>query len=130
MLKSNQLLLDLQQRQIIIHTTAKITWICKVFKDIGLYLSTILKLWCDNISAIFVTYNLVFHAWTKHMKINYHCIQELVLASLIKVQYVCSEDRLTDIQTKSLTTNRFLYFQSKLSLGPFDAIKFSLTGCK
>ncbi|KAM1682854.1 hypothetical protein EV1_033760 [Malus domestica] len=112
------------------HIAAEITWICKVFKDLGLHLPHVPSLWCDNLSAISLASNPVFHARTKHIELDYHYIRELVLANLLKVQYVCSQDQLADIHTKSLSKSRFLYLQSKLSLGPFDASKFSLTGCK
>ncbi|KAB2608862.1 hypothetical protein D8674_012030 [Pyrus ussuriensis x Pyrus communis] len=112
------------------HTAAEITWICKVFKDLGLHLPHVPSLWCDNLSAISLASNPVFHARTKHIELDYHYIRELVLANLLKVQYVCSQDQLADIHTKSLSKSRFLYLQSKLSLGPFDASKFSLRGCK
>ncbi|CAN6677069.1 unnamed protein product [Malus baccata var. baccata] len=90
----------------------------------------ILHLWCDDISAISLASNPIFHARTKHVEIDYHYIRELFLAQLIKIQYVCSQDQLADIHTKSLSRKRFLYLQSKLSLGPFDASKFSLKECK
>ncbi|CAN6719239.1 unnamed protein product [Malus baccata var. baccata] len=63
------------------HTSAEITWICKIFNDIAFPLSKVPVLWCDNISAISLASNPVFHARTKHMKIDYHYIRELVLAS-------------------------------------------------
>ncbi|KAM1580053.1 hypothetical protein ACFX1Z_041414 [Malus domestica] len=112
------------------YTAAEITWICKVFKDLGFHLPHVPSLWCDNLSAISLASNPVFHARTKHIELDYHYIRELVLANLLKVQYVCSQDQLADIHTKSLSKSRFLYLQSKLSLGPFDASKFSLRGCK
>ena len=80
-------------------TVAEITCICKVFCDNGFLLSKIPTLWCDNISAISLASNLVFHATTKHVEINYHYIKELVRANLIKVLYVCSQDELADIHT-------------------------------
>ncbi|KAM0992752.1 hypothetical protein ACFX2A_008619 [Malus domestica] len=100
------------------------------FKDLGLHLPQVPSLWCDNLSAISLASNPVFHARTKHIELDYHYIRELVLANLLKVQYVCSQDQLADIHTKSLSKSRFLYLQSKLALGPFDASKFSLRRCK
>ena len=111
------------------HTTAELTWICKIFHDIGFSISSIPTLWCDNISAISLASNLVFHARTKHVEINYHYIRELVLANLIKVQFVCSEDQLADIYTKSLSKNRFCYLKFKLPIGTLAESNISLMGC-
>ncbi|KAM2097703.1 hypothetical protein ACFX1R_021210 [Malus domestica] len=81
------------------HTAAKVTWICKVFRDFGFPLSLKPTIWCDNISAISLASNLVFHSRTKHEEIDYHYIRELVLSNLVRVQYVCSEDQIADIHT-------------------------------
>ncbi|BBH07405.1 transposable element gene [Prunus dulcis] len=112
------------------HTAAEVTWICKVFRDFGFSSSVKPTIWCDNISAISLASNPVFHARTKHVEIDYHYIRELVLANLVTVQYVCSQDQIADIHTKSLSKNRFLFLQSKLSLGTPSLSKLSLRGCK
>ncbi|KAM2326634.1 hypothetical protein ACFX1X_025835 [Malus domestica] len=111
------------------HTAAEITWICKIFRDINFSLSQVPTLWCDNISAISLASNPVFHARTKHIEIDYHYIRELVLAKLLKVQFVCSQDQLVDIHTKSLSKSRFSYLKSKLPLGSMVDPKLSLRGC-
>ena len=108
------------------HTAAEITWICQLFSDIGFTLPLIPQIWCDNVSAIALASNPVFHARTKHVEIDYHYIRELVLAQLLRVHFVCSEDQLADIHTKSLSRQRFLHLRSKLSLQPSP---FSLRGC-
>lgn len=98
------------------HTTAESTWVCKVFCDIGFPLSKIPTLWCDNLSTISLASNPVCYARTKHVEIDYHYLRELVLANLIKVRYVCSQDQLADIHTKSLSKHWFIFLQSKLPL--------------
>ena len=109
------------------HTAAELTWICKIFRDVALPLTTIPTLWCDNVSAISLASNPVFHARTKHVEIDYHYIRELVLAKLLQVQYLNTQYQVADIHTKSLSKVRFQYLHSKLCLGPPP---FSLRGCK
>ncbi|KAM1075302.1 hypothetical protein ACFX2B_019932 [Malus domestica] len=111
------------------HTAAELTWICKKICDLGFPLSQAPTLWCDNISAISLASNPVFHARTKHVEIDYHYIRELVLANLIKVHFVCSQDQLADIHTKSLSKGRFAALKSKLPLGSSIDPKLSLRGC-
>ncbi|KAM1863488.1 hypothetical protein ACFX14_003826 [Malus domestica] len=91
--------------------------------------SQVPTLWCDNISAISLDSNPVFHARTKHVEIDYHYIRELVLANLIKVNFVCSQDQLADIHTKSISKSRFQFRKSKLPLGSSVDPKLSLRGC-
>ncbi|XP_070660531.1 uncharacterized mitochondrial protein AtMg00810-like [Malus domestica] len=111
------------------HTAAEITWIYKIFSDIDFSLSQVPTLWCDNISAISLASNPVFHAQTKHIEIDYHYIRELVLAKLLTFQFVCSQDQLADIHTKFLSKSRFSYLKSKLPLGSMVDPKLSLRGC-
>ncbi|KAB2595796.1 hypothetical protein D8674_031246 [Pyrus ussuriensis x Pyrus communis] len=108
------------------HTAAELTWICKIFRDVALPLTTIPTLWCDNVSAISLASNPVFHARTKHVEIDYHYIRELVLAKLLQVHYLNPQSQLADIHTKSLSKARFQLLRSKLCLGPPP---FSLRGC-
>ncbi|KAB2625768.1 hypothetical protein D8674_017428 [Pyrus ussuriensis x Pyrus communis] len=109
------------------HITAEITWICQLFADIGFQLPVLPQIWCDNVSAIALASNSVFHTWTKHVEIDYHYIRELVLTKLLAVSFVCSQDQLADIHTKSLPCQQFLDLRSKLSL---QSSPFSLRGCE
>ncbi|KAB2636177.1 hypothetical protein D8674_026711 [Pyrus ussuriensis x Pyrus communis] len=108
------------------HTAAELTWICKIFRDVTLPLTTIPTLWCDNVSVISLASNPVFHARTKHVEIDYHYIRELVLAKLLQVHYLNTQFQLADLHTKSLSKARFQFLRSKLCLGPPP---FSLRGC-
>ncbi|XP_059668960.1 uncharacterized mitochondrial protein AtMg00810-like [Cornus florida] len=57
-------------------TAAELTWITFILQDIGAYLHEAPMLFCDNISALHMTINLVFHARTKHVEIDYHNLFE------------------------------------------------------
>ena len=43
------------------------------------------KIYCDNISSIALSKNLVFHGRSKHIEIRYHFIRELVENGDIKM---------------------------------------------
>lgn len=107
------------------NTIAEITWLCKLLVDVGVILPCLPKLWCDNISTISLAKNPLFHARTKHVEIDYHCIGKKVLSYAVTVHFVCSQDQIADICTKSLSKPRFLLLQAKLSL---QLPKFSLRG--
>ncbi|KAM2925447.1 hypothetical protein FF1_042962 [Malus domestica] len=111
------------------HTAAELTWVCKILRDLHCSIPKLPTLWCDNISAISLASNPVFHAHTKHVEIDYHYIRELVLANLLKVQFVCSADQLADLHTKSLSKTRFRYLCSKLPLGITSDSSSRLRGC-
>lgn len=107
------------------NTPGELTWICKLLVDIGFTLSCTPKLWCDNISAISLAKNPIFHARTKHVEIDYHYIREQVLSKAISILFVCSHDQIAHICTKSLSKLRFLQLRDKLTL---RVPQFSLRG--
>ncbi|KAB2625793.1 hypothetical protein D8674_017453 [Pyrus ussuriensis x Pyrus communis] len=76
--------------QSLANTVAALTWICKLLVDIGLVLPCAPKLWCDNISAISLAKNPLFHAQTKNVEIDYHYIREKVLANPITMNFFCT----------------------------------------
>ena len=60
-------------------TAAELCWLRQILKDSGIFLPSPPKLWCDNVSALAIASNLVFHAQTKHNKVKFHFIRERVL---------------------------------------------------
>lgn len=71
-------------------------------------------LWCDNVSAIALSMNPVFHSRTKHIKVDYYYVREKVLCKDLCVRFVSGEDNLANVFTKPLTTLLFLLQQRKL----------------
>ena len=83
--------------------TAEVYWIRMLFRELDIGLVFPPTVWCDNISAIALASNPVFHARTKHVEIDYHFIREKVCNHDIKVQHVSTVDQLADIFTKGQT---------------------------
>ncbi|XP_075655127.1 uncharacterized protein LOC142625334 [Castanea sativa] len=92
---------------------AELCWIRQVLRDIGIFLSFPPKLWCDNISALAIASNPVFHARTKHVEVDYHFVRERVLRCDLQVCYIATGDQLADIFTKSLSFSCFQFLRSK-----------------
>ena len=59
-------------------------------------------------SAIALASNLVFHARTKHVEVDYHFIRERVLCKDLAISFVSGKDNLADIFTKPLPGPLFL----------------------
>ncbi len=83
-------------------------------KELGVFLSTPPTLWCDNLGAMALASNLVYHARTKHIEVDYHFIREKVLNKDISLQFISTHDQPADLFTKGLTTSRFLFLRDKL----------------
>ncbi|KAL3569683.1 hypothetical protein D5086_029573 [Populus alba] len=58
------------------NTTAELTWLAFILKDLRITLSSPLILYYDNLSALHMTVNLVFHARSKHIELDYHFVRE------------------------------------------------------
>lgn len=71
------------------NTTAEVMWLSQLLKDLLISIPCPLVLWCDNISAIALASNPIFHARTKHVEVDSHFIREKVLEQ-IATYLVCS----------------------------------------
>uniref|UniRef100_A0A2N9HLD4 Integrase catalytic domain-containing protein n=1 Tax=Fagus sylvatica TaxID=28930 RepID=A0A2N9HLD4_FAGSY len=96
--------------------SAEVCWLRTLLKDLGIYLSQPPILWCDNVSALAIASNPVFHARTKHIEVDFHFIRERVLRKDLVVKFVSTIDQLANIFTKSLPTQRFLDLQRNLTV--------------
>jgi hypothetical protein len=88
--------------------SAELCWIRTLLKDLRIFISDTPILWCDNVSALAIASNPVFHARTKHIEVDFHFVRERVLRKDLVVKFVSTVDQLADIFTKSFPTNRFL----------------------
>jgi histone deacetylase 1/2 len=71
-------------------------------------------LWCDNLVVTYLSVNLIFHARTKHVEVDYHFVRDRVAKKEIEVRFISSQDQLADVLTKPLPHAPFTYFWSKL----------------
>lgn len=89
-----------------------------LFKDINIRLPLALVLWCDNISALALASNPIYHARTKHIEVDYHFIREKVLNRDIILKFISTHDQVADVFTKGLSSPRFLELKGKLMVVP------------
>lgn len=70
-------------------------------------------LWCDNLSAIYLTANPVFHSHMKHMAIDFHFVRELIARKSLQVKYLSTVDQIADIFAKGLSSQMHSTLTSK-----------------
>jgi hypothetical protein len=56
--------------------TTELYWLCMLFKDIHVSLPLAPVLWCDNVSALALASNPMYHAHTKHIEVDYHLFEK------------------------------------------------------
>ena len=82
-------------------SVCEIMWISRLLMEVGIKTSIPAKLWCDNQTALHVTFNPVFHERTK---------------LIICAKYVKTREQLSDIFTKAPNGDRVSYLCNKLGM--------------
>ncbi|KAL0279165.1 UNVERIFIED_CONTAM: hypothetical protein PYX00_000774 [Menopon gallinae] len=65
-----------------------------------------ISLHCDNLGAIKLAQNPVFHARTKHVDIRCHFIREALENGTVSLQHISTEEMIADVLTKGLTRQK------------------------
>ncbi|KAK9107321.1 hypothetical protein Syun_023332 [Stephania yunnanensis] len=68
--------------------TVEISWVKSLLSELQLSIPTAPVVWCDNINAQALAHNPVYHAMTKHIKLDIHYVRDEVLAGQFLVQHV------------------------------------------
>jgi histone deacetylase 1/2 len=98
------------------NATAEIIWLQSLLRELGISQQQSPILWCDNIGATFLSTNPVFHARTKHIKVDYHFVRERVTQKLLQIKFISSKDQLADAFTKPLPLPLFERCRHNLNL--------------
>lgn len=91
-------------------------WIRNLLDELGNRHPPAARLWCDNLGATYLSSNLVFHARTEHIEIDFHFMREKVAQKLLDVRFIHTEDQHADGFTKALPIRGFQKFKHNLNL--------------
>ncbi|GJR94271.1 ribonuclease H-like domain-containing protein [Tanacetum coccineum] len=98
------------------NAVAETCWLRNLLRELPTPLSTATLVYCDNVSAVYLSSNPVQLQRTKHIEIEIHFVRDLVAAGHIRVLHVPSRYQYADIFTKGLPTVLFDEFRSSLSV--------------
>lgn len=93
--------------------TAKVYWLRMLLCELTISLASPPVIWCDNISAIQLASNPIFHARSKHIEVDYHFVREKVNNQDIVIRHLPTSLQLADIFTKGHTADRFCFLRAK-----------------
>lgn len=101
-----------------VFTTAELTWLTFLLRDIGVSLLKPSQLFCDNVSALHMSINPMFHARTKHVELDYHFVREKAAMGTLVTRFISYASQPADVLTKSLSKDAFVFFWAKLGIHP------------
>jgi hypothetical protein len=91
-------------------------WIRNLLGELGFKFEQPVKVFCDNTAAVQTIKNPTNHAGTKHIDIRYLYARELAEKKLISIEYVPTDENISDLFTKALPVKKFEYFREKLGI--------------
>ncbi|CAL9007551.1 unnamed protein product [Prunus brigantina] len=102
------------------NTAADLAWIRQVLLDLKVCLPEPPTISCDNLSALALSSNPIYHSRIKHLDIDFHFVRERVQRNDLTVQYIPIEEQLADVFTKGLHSPVFLSHCANMRLGNLE----------
>lgn len=88
-------------------TTCELVWLLTLLAIFQISHSNSVHLYCDNIVALHIIANPVFHECTKYIELDFHFIYDKIQSSIIKTFYVPPHQQLANVLIKALGHNDF-----------------------
>jgi hypothetical protein len=101
-------------------TCREVVWLRTLMSGLFGLKTEVIYIWCDNQSCMKLSENPVFHDRSKHIKIKYHYIRDMVQRGATRLSYITTEDQVVDMLTKPLSRMKFDHFRDKLGVVPLQ----------
>ena len=99
---------------------SNIVWFKQLLAGMKTETKDLVVIYYDNNSAINISKDLVMHSKTKYIAIKYHFLRELVQDKEVTLEYANTKEKITNIFTKPLPKDAFLYLRGKLGVIPLS----------
>jgi len=97
---------------------AELSWLSRLLHELGLTNITPIPVKCDNMAAMYIAKNPVFHERTKHIEVDCHFVRHKLMEGLIELSFVPTQKQLADLLTKPLTGLQHHSILSNLGVHP------------
>ncbi|XP_073153875.1 secreted RxLR effector protein 161-like [Henckelia pumila] len=91
-------------------------WLRRILKNLEQESKSPTKIFCDNMSAIAMTKNPVFHDISKHIELRHHFIRNLVNDGEIQLTFVSTEEQIADPFTKAVSSEKLEHFKNRICI--------------
>jgi hypothetical protein len=95
---------------------AEACWLRQLLHELHHPLRRASVVYCDNVSAVYLSSNPVQHQRTKHVEIDLHFVRERVALGEVRVLHVPTTSQYADVFTKGLPTSVFTEFRYSLNV--------------
>jgi len=100
------------------NTTVELTWLTFILKDLYILMTSPPTLYCDNLSALHITINPVFHARSKHIELDYHFVRERVFLGQLIIKHISTNKKVVDLFTKPMSKRPLQVFKTNYAFNP------------
>jgi hypothetical protein len=107
--------------RVVANAVVECSWLRQLLLELSCPVNKATIVYCNNVSAVYLSANLVHHRRTKHIELDIHIICEQVALGRIRVLHVPTSQQFAEIMTKGLPTASFEEFRSSLCVGSGDA---------
>ncbi|GKA85565.1 ribonuclease H-like domain-containing protein [Tanacetum coccineum] len=98
------------------NAVAEACWLRNLLRELHTPLSSATRVYCDNVSAVYLSCNPVQHQHMKRIENDIHFVRDMVAAVEVRVLHIPSRYHFADIFTKGLPSALFEEFRSSLSV--------------
>jgi hypothetical protein len=102
--------------RVVANFVAEAIWLRELLQELHSPLANSTLVFCDNVSAVYLSTNPVQHERMKHVKIDLHFVHEWVACGDVRVLHVPTASQFADVFTKGLPTTVFAEFRSSLNI--------------
>jgi hypothetical protein len=95
---------------------AEASWLRQLLAELHTPPSRSTLIYCDNVSAVYLSINPIQHQRTKHVEIDLHFVRDRVAMGEVRVLHVPTTSQFVDIFTKDLPSSTFAEFRSSLNI--------------
>lgn len=95
-------------------TATELLWLQQVLQELGITIQQPSTIFSDNIGAMCLCANPVFHSRMRHLAIDYHFVRDLVVKNQLKVSHVPSSHQFADLLTKPLSATQHNFLASNI----------------
>jgi hypothetical protein len=102
--------------RVVVNDVAEAAWLRQLLQELHSSLATSTLVFCDNVSAVYLSTKHVQHQCTKHVEIDLHFVRERVAYGVVRVLHVPTTSQFVDVFTKRLPSVVFAEFWSSLNI--------------